>query len=276
MSVNIWFLVGWTRTMAASRCSLSRHSQCFPPPCGRGTRPCSPHLCKNIISLRHASLSSSSCFPLTCSCSLKTMNFSPRTLSGSLPRRYSCLGLFSLLVHILFIIPYRVSLTCPLWFQQIGLRCAGFSFRRKCNWVGIFFHWVIQTHLSWGGHSQTKTVIVLLGFLCSIGCIILGVLPPLRRGIVGCGKLVVSGYWWILFWWVLWILGFHGSMMLLRNSWRIFRYSTFPHFLGWASKSFNFVLCFCQSSSSCWLDSLVFFFHLLFYLSNDLLTFYCS
>lgn len=73
--------------MAASRCSLSRHSQCFPPPCGRRARPCSPHLCKNIISLIHASLSSSSCFPLTCSCSLKTMNFSPRTLSGSRPRR---------------------------------------------------------------------------------------------------------------------------------------------------------------------------------------------
>lgn len=68
--------------MAASRCSLSRHAQCFPPRCGRRAKPCSPHLC-NIISLRHASLSSYSCFPLTCSCSLKPLNFSPRTRSRS-------------------------------------------------------------------------------------------------------------------------------------------------------------------------------------------------
>uniref|UniRef100_A0A7C9AFD4 Uncharacterized protein n=1 Tax=Opuntia streptacantha TaxID=393608 RepID=A0A7C9AFD4_OPUST len=105
-TVNLCHLV--PSTMAASRCSVSLHSQYFPR-CGRRAKPCSPHLC-NIIPLGHASLSSSSCFSLSCSCSLQTLNFSPRNRG----RRYPCLCLFSHLFHMLFRNPYRVSVTCPL------------------------------------------------------------------------------------------------------------------------------------------------------------------
>uniref|UniRef100_A0A7C8ZK60 Metallo-beta-lactamase domain-containing protein n=1 Tax=Opuntia streptacantha TaxID=393608 RepID=A0A7C8ZK60_OPUST len=86
-TVNLCHLV--PSTMAASRCSVSLHSQYFPR-CGRRAKPCSPHLC-NIIPLGHASLSSSSCFSLSCSCSLQTLNFSPRNRGRRLGTAMSAL-----------------------------------------------------------------------------------------------------------------------------------------------------------------------------------------